>query len=484
MSKVTSSLPPILFAALAIAAATASADVVVENMRFRLVIGDDAVVKSLRYKTTGEELLDLRDPTPFCSVTQDRPYNNEIKLAYPNVRTTYPANRVRRDGDRLVVGFEIAPYEAVLKVSETSGYAKFELVDFVLTEKSYPLCPTVTRPLDFTAPPVEEFRILQLPVKDRENFGEWLNVMWDDVSSVGVFATSPHAQVGADRRNGYRLMRADALRSVKLLGTAAVLSVAGGGDAILGCLEEIEKDFDLPRGVESRRNPLIRASIYFASDISPDNVERHVELAKKGGFRLMLISAARFFSIGDGISYHPQYKNGASDVEALLAKIHEAGILPGLHILHTHIGKRSSLVKGGADRRLLLREMYTLSRPLGPADDTVYVDENPMNAEKSEKCRLLKFGRELMSYESFATEPPYRFTGVKRGVLETPAGAHEEGLIGGTLWVSEYGGSTIYLKQDCDLLDVIARDVGAFWKAGMRFIYFDGCEGEIGRAHV
>ena len=42
----------------------------------------------------------------------------------------------------------------------------------------------------------------------------------------------------------------------------------------------------------------------------------------------------------------------------------------------------------------------------GPSDDVVYVDENPQNAERSERCRLLKFGREIMSYESFTTERP------------------------------------------------------------------------------
>ena len=105
------------FAAAACAAAERRGDdIVVENARFRLVIGADATAKSLVAKGSGEELLDMRDPTPFFSVTQERPFNNEIKLAHPNTRTTYPANSVRREGGRLVVGFEIAPYEAVVSV--------------------------------------------------------------------------------------------------------------------------------------------------------------------------------------------------------------------------------------------------------------------------------------------------------------------------------------------------------------------------------
>ena len=454
-----------------------SGNVVVENARMRLVVGRDAQVRALVLKATEEELLDLRDPAALFSVTQPRPFNNEIKLVHPNVRTTYPANRIRREGNRFVVGFETAPYEAVVEVKVTDDYIAFTLVDFILTEKSYPLCPTTTVPLDFTAPPVDEFRLLELPVRNRANLGEWLNVQWDKKAAVGVFATSPHALVGAERRNGYRLMRADAVRDVKLKGVGAALVVDVGKEAILDRIDALEKDYGLPRGVENRRNPLVNASIYFACGFTPKTADRHIELAKKGGFRLMEISYGSFFGVCGDFRYNKHYPNGFSDVKNVLDKVHAAGILPGLHILHTFVGYDSHLIKGGADRRLLLREHYTLSRKLGRQDAEVFVDENPQNAERMEKCRILKFGKELMSYEGYTTERPYRFYGVKRGVKDTPACDHEEGFIGGTLWVCEYGGYDVYLKPDSDLQDIIAQNVSEFWKAGMRFIYFDGSEG-------
>ncbi len=61
-------------------------------------------------------MIESGEGVPFCATTQDRPFNNEIKLIHPNKRTTYPANRVRKEGDRLVIGFETAPYEAVVEV--------------------------------------------------------------------------------------------------------------------------------------------------------------------------------------------------------------------------------------------------------------------------------------------------------------------------------------------------------------------------------
>ena len=179
----------------------------------------------------------------------------------------------------------------------------------------------------------------------------------------------------------------------------------------------------------------------------------------------MEMTSAQFFGPSGDYVYHPQYPNGAADVKTkIIDKIRAAGLVPGMHILHTFINMSSRLVKEG-DRRLLLREHYTLSRAIGPDDDVVHVDENPMNAELSPKCKLLKFGREIMSYESFTTEPPYRFTGVKRGVKGTVRAAHEEGLIGGTLWICEYGAGDIYIKQDSDLQDIVAGKVAELWKA-------------------
>ena len=459
-------------------AASVEKDIVVENGRFKLTIGGNAIVKSLVSKANGEELLSHRDPVAFCSVTQLRPFNNEIKLAYQNVRTTYQANRIRREGDKLIVGFEIAPYDAVIGIKVTGDYVAFELKDFILTEKSYPLCPTTTVPLDFTAPPVEEFRIIQLPIKERKMIGDWLNVQWDEKVAIGVFAASCHAQVAAERRNGYRIMCADALRSVKLRGVCAVIAVDAGGEAILDRVAALERDYSLPPGVENRRNKLTHASIYFVRDVDPATIDRHIAYAKRGGFRLMQMSSGNFCAAGGDHTYLAQYPAGADDVKAkVLGKIRAAGIVPGMHLLHTFIRPSSKYIKGGADRRLLLREHYTLARPIGKDDDTVYVDENPQNAEMSPKCRLLKFGKEIMSYESFTVEPPYRFLGVKRGVKETPRLAHDEGLIGGTLWVCEYGGVDIYLKQDSDLQDIVAGRIADLWNAGFGFIYFDGSEG-------
>ena len=66
----------VVLAVAAFAAIGAFADVVIENPRFRFVLGDDAKAKSLVLKATGEELLDLNEDLRAFAVIQNRPFNN------------------------------------------------------------------------------------------------------------------------------------------------------------------------------------------------------------------------------------------------------------------------------------------------------------------------------------------------------------------------------------------------------------------------
>ncbi|MGV8092684.1 MAG: hypothetical protein AB2L24_12580, partial [Mangrovibacterium sp.] len=82
--------------------------------------------------------------------------------------------------------------------------------------------------------------------------GEWLNVGWDEQVAVNVLGTDPYARIDAEKRNGYRVMKAEAVKDIKLKGVGAALIVCQPDD-LLDHIARIEEDYDLPRGVESRR---------------------------------------------------------------------------------------------------------------------------------------------------------------------------------------------------------------------------------------
>lgn len=450
-------------------------DIIIENERFCLVVGCDCTAKSLICKENGIELLMSGVKLPLFSLTELRPFNNEIKLAHPNKRMTLQANRLRREGDKLIVGFELVHFEAVVALSVTPQYITFTLEDFLIPPRAF-------GGLTMDVPPVEEFCLLRLPIKDRKYFGEWLNVSHDDEVAVNVLATSPYPEIDAERREGYRILYGNARRSIKLKGCSTALIVSPKAE-LMDCIDALEADYNLPRGVQSRRADAINRSIYWTENLNPQNVDAHIAYAKGCGFSMMLLYNECFFlnenyyTTYGNYDYRPEYPNGLEDVKTVVGKIRAAGITPGLHILHTHIGMKSHYVTPEADHRLNLTRHFTLAKPLGTEETTVFVEENPEASVMHEKCRILKFGTELIYYNGYTTEYPYCFTGCVRGYNDTYVKTHALGTIGGILDVSEFTATSVYLNQNSSLQEEIAEKMAELYNVGFEFIYFDGSEG-------
>jgi len=450
-------------------------NIVIENEQFCLTLREDCIVESLIYKPKNIECISKGDECALFSLTEERPYNNEIKLAHPNKKTTFEANSVRIEDGKLVVGFELVTFKASVIVKEEKNYITFKLEDFILKYEDFAY-------LAMTPPPVCEFRLIQLPIMNREKFGEWLNVSWDDEVAVNVLATSPYAYIDSERRKGYRIMSADALAGIKLKGCEAALIVSSP-DELMNAIEDIENDYDLPKGVASRRNKKINASAYWTGDITPLTVDKHIAYAKKGGFSMMLIYYPSIFVRGNGYGtcgnydFREEYPNGAEDLKKMLDKIKAAGITPGFHFLQTHIGIESRYVTPVADHRLNLTRHFTLSKAIGTDDTEIYVEQNPEGSVMHPKCRMLMFGGEIIYYDSYTTESPYCFKGCKRGHLNTNIKPHDIGTIGGILDVSEFSATSIYLDQNSSLQDEIADKLAIAYNAGFEFVYFDGSEG-------
>ena len=469
-------------AAWAMIAASAAADVVLENRHVRLAVGDDAVVKSLVVKAGGEELVAAGECMPLFSVTQERFFNNEIKLAHPTMETTCRACSVRREGDELTIGFELVPYKAKVRVNVADDYICFELAGFTYGLKDYQLGPQFPVPLDMKLPPVKSFRLLQLPLAGRSRFGEWLNVSWDERSAAAVVAAEPYTRIRNERRNGFRILSADAERGLRLEGARAVLVASAKAD-FLACLDRMERDFGLPCGVAARKSDLFNSSVYWTADITPENADRHIALARRGGFRMMLVyhtavcdAPGDYAGIG-GYAVSRAFGGDAKNVVGLLEKAKAAGMKVGLHVLHPFIGLDSSYISPVADHRLNLKRHFTLKRPLGTGAEDVYVEQNPAGAPENSKSRVLQFGGELITYSGFTTERPYRFTGIGRGYRKTRVVAHPAGQIGGLLDICEFGGEACYADQETDLQDELADKIAAIYNLGFDFLCMDGCEG-------
>jgi hypothetical protein len=450
-----------------------SNDIIIENDHLKLVISTDGYAKSLVCKAAGTECLVQGKNVALSTIIEPRPYQNEVKLAYPNKKTTFKSKSVRREGDKLIIGYDLIPWEATVAVKIAPDYLAFTIESFNLTEDYG---------ITMTEPPISEMWFLRLPVRNLGHWGDWLNVVWDEKVAVNILAAGPQTNADSEEADGYRILQAGVDEKVKLTGVTAAL-IACPKDQLLDKVAVVEEDYNLPHGVASRRHELYNASYYWTSNVTPLNVDEHIKYAKMGGFRLMNIYYPAFLEsrgyrlIGNYDVFRSEYPNGKADLKAMLDKIKAAGIIPGCHFLHSHIGRDSRYVTPVPDHRLNLLRIFTLKQPLSKTDTTIYIEQNPQNSTMAGNRRVLKIGTELISYRGYTTKPPYLFYGCKRGIDETIINAQPVGYMFGLLDVSEFGATSVYIDQYSDLQDEVADYIADIWDAGFEFLYFDGSEG-------
>jgi hypothetical protein len=129
------------------------------------------------------------------------------------------------------------------KDRQPSAAGVFRLGEFIITDKDFCVGPTTKRKLNMDIPPVDEFRLVSLPVKRMENFGEWLNVSWDETAAVNVLGVSPYAVIDSERRKGYRVMTADVRRDLKLKNCTVAL-IATAANELMDAIDQLEQEND------------------------------------------------------------------------------------------------------------------------------------------------------------------------------------------------------------------------------------------------
>ncbi len=453
-----------------VAAATGDASkedvITIENTDMRLLIGTNGQALSLVSKPDNRECLFTDVRVPAFSLTQCRPYDNELQLKYPANPKTFPANSVRMENDRLIIGFDLINIIATVRVKITESYIAFTLekLDYRIPEFG-----------DKRKTPVDELVLLQLPVKDSENFGEWLNVVWDEKVAVNLLGADPYVRIDARTEPGYHLLRATAVSEVKPSGTTAAL-ITTGKENLMNCIDQLEQDYDLPRGVQSRRSEAYKYSYYETWDATPQNIDEHIAFAKQAGFRAIQVVWTAFASSIGHFAWNDAYPNGMKDLQTVVRKIKDAGLIAGAHFWYNKAMKTDPYVTPVPDYRLNLRKIFTLASPLNDTETTVEVEENPAGCTMDDERRILKTGKELIEYSGYTTEPPYRFTGCRRGALNTSPASYEAGHIFGLLDVDTWP-LWVRFDQRTSIQQEVAERIGKIYReAGFDFVYFDGAE--------
>lgn len=445
---------------------TYAQDIVIENADCRLVIGRDGKALSLIHKASGQECLQKGEETPVFAITQYTPYDNELQLKYPAKEKTFAANSVVRSGDKLLVRFELINIEAVIDLKITDSYIGFTLKKFDYRFYKFG---------DTRKTIVDEFTLLQLPVKKRKQFGEWLNVVWDKDVAVNVLATDPYANIDAFTFKNFHLLKASTQTSIKTTSVGAAL-ITSQKDELLNRIDKLERDYGLPLGAASRQMKEYNYSYLELKNVTTKNIDEYIVYAKKAGFKAIQILWSDFAKTMGHFPWKEEYPNGMADLKLIVQKIKQAGVVPGIHIHYNKAYKDDLYVSPVPDHRLNLRNIYTLAAPINTTASTITVEENPSQSTLDEGRRILRIGNELIEYKNFTTTPPYQFTGCKRGILNSTSSSFEKGFKLGLLDVDTWN-IFVRFDQQTSIQQEVAERIGKLYnEAGFEFVYFDGAE--------
>lgn len=451
----------------ALASATSGA-IVFENDIARLVFGTNGIARSLNIKATGEELLSESTAVPFAEITHARPYDKIAQLTYPAQSRDFKANRLERKGDLLEIGF--GGTRDVIYVSVSVLPDRFEFAF-----KGFGIADSEMDPKWKWKP--EAVRFAQLAVAGRTHFGEWMNVAWDDKSAVALMGLNAETRIASERRGE----KAHTLYAAGEIGVSyddlAAALVPSATQRLLDAVDRMERDHGLPLGVEARRGKWANVSYFWARDIEPGNADELIAAARRGGFRLFMISYTSFAKTCGHYVWRESYPNGMADVRAICDKVRAAGMTPGLHMHYSKVSRDDPYVAGERpDTRFNVVSTFALARDVGADDTEIPLQSRPVNWNREDGRRLVQIGHEWIEFADVSGTAPWRLVGCKRGFLGSKAVPHEANDMVRHVDVDNWV-RFIRLDSSSAIADEVAERLGAIYReCGFRFAYFDGAE--------
>lgn len=438
-----------------------SAEIVFENPRLRAVCGEDAVWRSLTDKATGRE----------CVVSQAR-----VPLATVRVAdATHAANRVWRDGVRLGVEFAGCDTRLVYAVEPADDWLVFRLVEI-----------GGTRPTHAT--------LLQLPAAITARGGSRLNAAWDETYAVCLRGLNLQSQGVLARRRDHCLLSvlSQDEPGPRLEGAGAVL-IGAPTPELKPILNRWSIVGDLPRNADgdtaSHDLPIARLSYWFLR-FGERDVDRVIDECRRTGIRVvMLDSGCWCASVGHFTFNHQLYPDGLDSLRRAVARLHEQGILVGMHTFASKVSKTDPYVAAAPGRGFCVDARASLAEAVAAdatrirtASDLSQWPGSPVCRQKVWEGHVSKHQEvviddEIIRYETIGPEGRWdTFLGCQRGAWGTRPATHAaaaecrhnavDGCINGYI-----------LDQESPLFQETTDRLAAVFNAcDFDMVYFDGSE--------
>jgi len=325
---------------------------------------------------------------------------------------------------------------------------------------------------------IEELTFLTLALAAASHISPVSGLVADDEFGVCLRAVNLQTQATVSGRPP--VLRATSYSKYGLAGAKAAL-VAAPTEQLRPALQQLvgaevasQSDLGGPWALDAQAN---RGSYLFAA-VSESNVDRWIDLAKRGGFTHIHFTGWEQ-SLGH---YEPKpsvFPNGIEGLKATVRKIHDAGLKAGMHTLTGCIATTDSWVTPVPDRRLAADATYTLAADMSQESDAILTVELPGEHDTiwsyAGRGNVIRIGEELIHYSEISREPSYGFLKCTRGAFGTKPGPHLQGAAADHLrqvYLAFYPDEATTLVGE--VADAIAR---VYNECEMDQIYMDGAEG-------
>jgi len=250
-------------------------------------------------------------------------------------------------------------------------------------------------------------------------------------------------------------------------------------EAVLACDEVPHSPLGGPQALDSEGN---RGSYLFNfGDLSEETVDEWIRLAKSLGISQIDFHGGHSFRFGDFKPNPETYPKGIESMRAVTDRLHEAGILAGLHTYSFFLDKGCRYVTPKPDPRLAKDYTFTLAKTVGRGDSDIFVSEPTENVSTItgffvRNSVTIQIDEELIKYSGVSKKPPYGFTGCERGAYGTRASPHREGAK--VHHLKECFGLFVPDGESSLYREIAARTADTFNRAGFDMIYLDALDGE------
>ncbi|MFF3494813.1 Ig domain-containing protein [Streptomyces sp. NPDC002795] len=216
-------------------------------------------------------------------------------------------------------------------------------------------------------------------------------------------------------------------------------------------------------------------SFLVLSDLNTGNIPQSARLAKTAGID-------HLYSLPNAVgpwktTGHYQFNGslGGSDAGAAAAvKLAEDnGVHLGVHTISDFVSTDDAYVTAPADRRIALGGRARLTRPLGAADTTLYLDDDTLLAAGLYN-KLLRIDDEFIGYtDAVKVGDEWQLTGLRRAQWGSKAAAHTSGDSAARVIANGYGGAI----GGIGIIDEISGRLADAWNnTSMRANSYDGVE--------